>query len=134
MTRDRQIDLQAKPNAAVKENPAVLTYFRQPSKLIRTDGIVATTSKGIAMGLKTDVDKAKAIYEWDLLKIPFAMRKVKGCGIGDISTMLESGYLVVRRSLMPCTSVLPAPRDITRSRCLWCACRRFVGIQESWPG
>ena len=75
-----------------KENPAVLNYFRQPSKLIRTDGIVATTSKGIVMGLKSDVDKAKAIYEW-IVDNTFRDAKVKGCGIGDISTMLESGYL-----------------------------------------
>ena len=92
MTRDRQIDLNGKPNAAIKENPAVLNYFRQPSKLIRTDGIVLTTSKGIVMGLKTDVDKAKAIYEW-IVDNTFRDAKVKGCGIGDISTMLESGYL-----------------------------------------
>jgi transglutaminase-like putative cysteine protease len=92
MTRDRQIDLSAKPNPAIKEDPAVLRYFRQPSKLIRTDGIVATTSKGITLGLKTDVDKAKAIYEW-IVDNTFRDAKVKGCGIGDISTMLESGYL-----------------------------------------
>jgi len=92
MTRDRQIDFAAKTSSAKKENPAVLNYFRQPSKLIRTDGIVATTSKGIVAGLKTDVDKARAIYEW-IVDNTFRDAKVKGCGIGDISTMLESGYL-----------------------------------------
>ena len=92
MTRDRQIDVNGKPAAAAKENPAVLNYFRQPSKLIRTDGIVATTSKSIVMGYKNDVDKAKAIYEW-IVDNTFRDAKVKGCGIGDISTMLESGYL-----------------------------------------
>jgi transglutaminase-like putative cysteine protease len=92
MTRDRAIDVNAKPAGMEKENPAVLKYFRQPSKLIRTDGIVATTSKGIVMGLKSDVDKAKAIYEW-IVDNTFRDAKVKGCGIGDISTMLESGYL-----------------------------------------
>ena len=44
------------------------------------------------MGLKSDVDKAKAIYEW-IVDNTFRDAKVKGCGIGDISTMLESGYL-----------------------------------------
>jgi len=91
-TRDRAIDLNVKPEAAPKENPAVLNYFRQPSKLIRTDGIVATTSKGIVMGLKSDAHKAKAIYEW-IVDNTFRDPKVRGCGIGDISTMLESGYL-----------------------------------------
>jgi len=41
MTRDRAIDVNTKPTGAAKENPAVLNYFRQPSKLIRTDGVVA---------------------------------------------------------------------------------------------
>ena len=92
MTRDRAIDVNSKPTTPAKENPAVLNYFRQPSKLIRTDGIVASTSKSIVMGYKTDVDKAKAIYEW-IVDNTFRDAKVKGCGIGDISTMLESGYL-----------------------------------------
>jgi transglutaminase-like putative cysteine protease len=92
MTRDRAIDVNGKPAAAAKENAAVLNYFRQPSKLIRTDGVVASTSKSIVMGYKNDVDKAKAIYEW-IVDNTFRDAKVKGCGIGDISTMLESGYL-----------------------------------------
>lgn len=92
MTRDRQIDLSAKPNPAIKEDPAVLRYFRQPSKLIKTDGIVASTSKGITQGKRTDVEKAKALYEW-IVDNTFRDPKVKGCGIGDISTMLHTGYL-----------------------------------------
>jgi transglutaminase-like putative cysteine protease len=92
MTRDRRIDLSKKPTAAVKEDKATLDYFRKPSKLIRTDGIVASTSRGIVMGYKTDVDKAKAIYEW-IVDNTFRDPKVKGCGIGDISTMLHTGYL-----------------------------------------
>jgi transglutaminase-like putative cysteine protease len=92
MTRDRQVDLSGKPNPAIKEDKTTLHYFRQPSKLIRTDGIVASTSKGIVMGLKNDTDKAKAIYEW-IVDNTFRDPKVKGCGIGDISTMLQTGYL-----------------------------------------
>jgi transglutaminase-like putative cysteine protease len=92
MTRDRQVDLSTKSNAPVKEDKAVLNYFRQPSKLIKTDGIVASTSKGIVMGMKNDADKAKAIYEW-IVDNTFRDPKVKGCGIGDISTMLHTGYL-----------------------------------------
>jgi transglutaminase-like putative cysteine protease len=92
MTRDRQVDLSGKPNPAIKEDKAVLHYFRQPSKLIRTDGVVASTSKGIVMGLKNDTDKAKAIYEW-IVDNTFRDPKVKGCGIGDITTMLQTGYL-----------------------------------------
>jgi transglutaminase-like putative cysteine protease len=92
MTRDRAVDLNRKTGSAPKENKIVLDYFRKPSKLIKTDGIVATTSKGIVMGYKTDVDKAQAIYEW-IVDNTFRDPKVKGCGIGDISTMLHTGYL-----------------------------------------
>lgn len=92
MTRDRSIDLNNKPDTSVKEDKAVLQYFRQPSKLIRTDGIVATTARGITASRKTDVDKAKAIYDW-IVDNTHRDPKVKGCGIGDISTMLRTGYL-----------------------------------------
>jgi transglutaminase-like putative cysteine protease len=92
MTRDRQIDLSQKPNPAVHEDKALLNYFRKGTKLIRTDGIVATTSHGITTGYKNDVDKARAIYEW-IVDNTFRDPKVKGCGIGDISTMLQTGYL-----------------------------------------
>jgi transglutaminase-like putative cysteine protease len=92
MTRDRQLVLSAKPERPVREDKAVLDYFRKPSKLIRTDGVVATTSKGIVLGLKSDADKAQAIYDW-IVDNTFRDPKVRGCGIGDISTMLETGYL-----------------------------------------
>ena len=92
MTRDRQVNLSAKPNSAAKQDRAVLDYFRKPSKLIRTDGIVATTSRGITMGMKSDIDKARAIYDW-IVDNTFRDPNVKGCGIGDISTMLQTGYL-----------------------------------------
>ncbi len=91
-TRDRQIDLTNKTAGSNSENKAVLDYFRKPSKLIKTDGIVASTSKSITSGYKTDVDKARAIYEW-IVDNTFRDPKVKGCGIGDITTMLQTGYL-----------------------------------------
>jgi transglutaminase-like putative cysteine protease len=92
MTRDRQVDLSKKPDSSIREDKAVLDYFRKPSKLIRTDGIVASTSRGIVAGRKSDVDRARAIYEW-IVENTFRDPKVKGCGIGDISTMLQTGYL-----------------------------------------
>ena len=69
-----------------------LSYFLKPSRLIRTDGIVLETSRGITARLKTDLDKARAIYEW-IVEKTFRDPNVMGCGIGDIATMLESGYL-----------------------------------------
>jgi transglutaminase-like putative cysteine protease len=91
-TKDRQVDLSSKSKLSEKEDKAVLEYFRQPSRLIRTDGVVAATSKEIVAGKKSDVDKARAIYEW-IVDHTFRDPKVKGCGVGDITTMLETGYL-----------------------------------------
>lgn len=70
----------------------MLQHFRQPSKLIRTDGIVATTAKEIVADKQSDFGQAKAIYEWIVDKT-FRDPQVKGCGIGDITAMLKSGYL-----------------------------------------
>lgn len=91
MTRDRHIDLSKKPGPRSPEDKAVLDYFLRPSQLIPTDGIVAATSQSITAGLKSDVDKARAIYEW-IVDNTFREPKIRGCGIGDISTMLETGY------------------------------------------
>jgi transglutaminase-like putative cysteine protease len=91
-TRDRHVDLSQPPTSNGQEDEAVLQYFRQPSRLIRTDGIVATTATEIVAGRTNDVDKARAIYDW-IVDHTFRDPKVKGCGVGDITTMLETGYL-----------------------------------------
>ena len=92
MTRDRYVDLSKKPDPAMQEDEAVLDYFLKPSKLIRTDGIVAATAKDIVAGKERDLEKARAIYEW-IVDNTFRDPQVRGCGIGDISTMLRTGYL-----------------------------------------
>ncbi|HXG50713.1 MAG TPA: transglutaminase-like domain-containing protein [candidate division Zixibacteria bacterium] len=91
-TRDRHVDLSAKPDRGVREDKAVLDYFRRPSRLIRTDGIVAATARGIVQGARSDKEKARAIYEW-IVENTFRDPKIRGCGIGDITTMLQTGYL-----------------------------------------
>src|SRR3989475_5539162 len=91
-TRDRQIELSRMPVPSPKEDDVVLQYFRQPSQLIRTDGIMATTAQEIVAGRQRDMDKAQAIYDW-IVDHTFRDPKVKGCGTGDIATMLATGYL-----------------------------------------
>jgi len=87
-TRNYAVDL-TRPNEAVRENPAELEYFLRPTKLIPTDGIVKKTSSEIIAGRKTDVDKARAIYEW-IVENTFRDPKTRGCGVGDIRFMLEN--------------------------------------------
>ena len=90
-TRDRQVDASAPPTVAA-EDPAVLRRYLEPSDLIRTDGIVEATAREITASAKTDVEKARALYEW-IVDNTFRDPAVKGCGLGDIQTMLETKNL-----------------------------------------
>ncbi len=90
-TRDRDLDL-TKPNAAAaKESPATLKRYLEGTKLIPVDGLVLETSQEITKGATTDLEKARAIYEW-IVDNTFRDPKVRGCGLGDIKTMLETRY------------------------------------------
>ena len=66
--------------------------FLQPTKYIPTDGIVKATATKITKGATTDVEKARAIYEW-VVDNTFRDPKVRGCGRGDIRFMLETADL-----------------------------------------
>jgi transglutaminase-like putative cysteine protease len=91
-TRDRDIDLSKPAAKGVREDKAVLARYLEPTQLIPTDGIVRETAQGITEGLKSDTDKARAIYEW-IVENTFRDPKVRGCGRGDVRTMLETRYL-----------------------------------------
>jgi len=87
-TRDYVVD----PSAAgggIAEDPAVLRLNLRPTELIPTDGIVRETAREITRGARTDTEKARAIYEW-VVENTFRDPKVRGCGWGDIKTMLET--------------------------------------------
>ena len=90
-TRDRAVDLTA-PGNAIREDKKVLAQFSKGSHYVRTDGIVAKTAEEITRGRGSDLDKARAIYEW-IVENTFRDPKVKGCGLGDIRAMLETKNL-----------------------------------------
>jgi transglutaminase-like putative cysteine protease len=50
---------------------------------------VKSTATEITNGATTDVEKARAIYEW-IVENTFRNPKTRGCGVGDIRYMLES--------------------------------------------
>jgi transglutaminase-like putative cysteine protease len=87
-TKDCAVDLTAR-GAAPKESRAELEHFLRPTKLLPTDGIVKATAREITKAAKTDVEKARAIYEW-IVENTFRSPKTRGCGVGDIRFMLES--------------------------------------------
>ena len=89
-TRDRHVDLtlRAAPRRRIRGAPAV----PRAHDLIRTDGIVEATAREITQTAGTDMEKARALYEW-IVENTFRDPKVRGCGLGDIQTMLETKNL-----------------------------------------
>jgi len=87
-TRNLAVDLLA-PADAPREDRAELEHFLRPTKLLPTDGIVKATAAEITKNAKTDVEKARAIYEW-IVDNTFRNPKTRGCGNGDIRFMLET--------------------------------------------
>jgi transglutaminase-like putative cysteine protease len=83
------VDLSS-PRTAPPASQAELDYFLQPTKYVPTDGIVKQTALKATAGATTDIDKARAIYEW-VVQNTFRNPKIRGCGKGDIRFMLESG-------------------------------------------
>jgi transglutaminase-like putative cysteine protease len=88
-TRDR-VEGVSKPNAKLSQ--AERKLYTSATTLIPVDGIVKTTSDKITAGALSDESKARAIYEW-VVENTFRDAAVRGCGVGDIAAMLESGYL-----------------------------------------
>ena len=86
--RNYAVDL-SKAGRYPKVNRDELRYFLRPTKLIPTDGVVKETAMQVTSGAKTDVDKARAIYEW-IVDNTFRNPKTRGCGLGDIRFMLET--------------------------------------------
>jgi len=87
-TKDCAVDLTAR-GAAPKASRAELEHFLRPTRLLPTDGIVKATANEITKGAKTDVEKARVIYEW-IVDNTFRNPNTRGCGTGDIRFMLES--------------------------------------------
>ena len=76
------------PGHTPEVDRAELEHFLRSTKLIPTDGIVKSTAMEITSGAKTDVEKARAIYEW-IVDNTFRNPKTRGCGTGNIRPMLE---------------------------------------------
>lgn len=88
--KDYSVDLSRRERVRVSE--AELDYYLQPTKYIPTNGIVKETAAKATKGATTEIEKARAIYEW-IVDNTFRDPKVRGCGRGDIRFMLDSGDL-----------------------------------------
>src|SRR2546425_1136804 len=59
---------------------------------VTTDGMVKAKADAITRGALTDLERARAIYEW-IVDNTFRKPTTRGCGLGDIRFMLETGDL-----------------------------------------
>jgi transglutaminase-like putative cysteine protease len=90
-TRDRAVDLSNRgtvPPLSDRERK----LYTASTDLMPTDGIVKTTADKIVGWAFSDVEKAHRIYEW-IVDNTFRDPKTRGCGIGDIASMLKTGNL-----------------------------------------
>jgi len=87
LTRSRAVDWQ-RP-AAAAEDAETLRSWTRPTELMPTDGIVRATAREAIGDARSDEDKARRIYDW-VVNHTYREPAVRGCGVGDIKTMLET--------------------------------------------
>ena len=90
-TRDRAVDF-SRPGVARALPAAEHALYTKATALLPTDGIVADTAREIVGNARSDEEKARAIYDW-IVDNTFRNPKTRGCGLGDIRAMLETGDL-----------------------------------------
>src|SRR6266404_5832448 len=90
-TRDRAVDL-SKRGASSQLSDGERKLYTASTDLMPTDGIVKATADSIVGWAFSDVEKARRIYEW-IVENTFGDPKTRGCGIGDIASMLKTGDL-----------------------------------------
>jgi transglutaminase-like putative cysteine protease len=91
-TRNRVIDLSKRDPSIKPLDAPSFAFYTAATELIQTDGIVREKAREITKGKFSDLDKARAIYEW-IVDNTARDPKTRGCGIGDVKSMLESGNL-----------------------------------------
>jgi transglutaminase-like putative cysteine protease len=91
-TMDRAVDWHNPPESTDGETAATLRRWVRPTALVPTDGIVRKTALQITQRAHTDLDKVHRIYDWIIVST-YREPKVRGCGLGDIRWLLETGDL-----------------------------------------
>ena len=90
-TQDRAIDF-SKPVPPAPLSDEDYRRYTAATLLIPTGGIVKEFSDRITANARTDVEKARRIYDW-VVENTFRNSATRGCGIGDVSSMLQTGNL-----------------------------------------
>jgi transglutaminase-like putative cysteine protease len=90
-TRDRSIDL-SKPGNTQALSAEERRLYTMATDLIPVTGIVKETSDKVTAGAAGEIDRARRIYDW-IVENAHRDPKTRGCGIGDIASMLRTGNL-----------------------------------------
>lgn len=88
--RDRAVFDAPQQVAALSD--AERTLWLAPTELMPVDGIVKETADRITAGVTGDREQARAIYEW-VVENTERTAATRGCGLGDVASMLETGFL-----------------------------------------
>lgn len=93
-TTDRVVDLSHYSERGTASIPAEVKRYLQPTKHIPLDGIVRKTALSIVKeaNAQSSLKKAQAVYDW-VVENSYRDPATRGCGRGDIKSMLESGNL-----------------------------------------
>ena len=89
-TRDRAVFDAPQQVAALGD--AERTLYLAATELMPVDGIVKETADRITAGVTGDREQARAIYEW-VVENTERTAATRGCGLGDVAGMLETGFL-----------------------------------------
>lgn len=90
-TRDRATDWSSKsPTLALSD--AEFKLYTAATALLPTGGLVKETADKIIKGANDDIDRARRIYDW-IVDNTARNPKTRGCGTGDIESMLKTGDL-----------------------------------------
>ena len=89
-TRNRAMDLLAANNQRL--GPEERAFYTAPTDFLPTDGLVRKTALEATKGARTELDKARALYDW-IVDNTARDPKTIGCGRGDVKVMLETGNL-----------------------------------------
>jgi transglutaminase-like putative cysteine protease len=87
-TRDRNVDFAAPQPSSLSADE--WRRYTAPTSFIPTDGIVKMTADKITAGASGELEKAQRIYTWVVVNT-YRNPKTRGCGLGNISFLLETG-------------------------------------------